>query len=176
MAEETFPPASKIPKLPDNLGIEEKKKEALTLGARLLFIVVAVVGIGGLGWGAWRFNQNIKAPFLPINNGSASNTNSEISDLIALQTKDSDNDDLSDYDEINVYKTSAYLEDTDSDGYKDKQEIDTGHDPNCPNGQNCGLPETSSGTNTNTSMQRPDTSGLDQLLAGNCRPTRLGSC
>ena len=30
-----------------------------------------------------------------------------------------------------------YLEDSDSDGYMDKEEIDGGYDPNCPKGMNC---------------------------------------
>ncbi len=54
-----------------------------------------------------------------------------------LHLKDTDGDGLSDWDEINVYKTSPYLEDSDSDGYSDKEEIENNQDPNCPAGQNC---------------------------------------
>jgi len=38
---------------------------------------------------------------------------------------------------LNFYNTSPYLEDTDSDGYNDKYEIDNNTDPNCPQGNNC---------------------------------------
>ena len=55
----------------------------------------------------------------------------------ALKTKDTDSDSLSDWDELNVYKTSPYLEDSDSDGYSDKKEIDSDNDPNCPMGTTC---------------------------------------
>lgn len=51
---------------------------------------------------------------------------------------DTDGDGLSDWDEENVYRTSKYLADTDSDGIPDNIEIAKGTDPNCPQGQNCG--------------------------------------
>jgi len=45
---------------------------------------------------------------------------------------------LSDWDELNIYKTSPYLEDSDSDGFNDKEELDNDKNPNCPTGQDCG--------------------------------------
>lgn len=50
---------------------------------------------------------------------------------------DSDKDGLPDADELSIYQTSPYLEDSDSDGHADKQEIESGNDPNCPSGQIC---------------------------------------
>jgi len=44
-------------------------------------------------------------------------------------TKDSDNDGLTDYEEIKKYKTDPEKSDTDEDGYTDKEEIDGGYDP-----------------------------------------------
>lgn len=52
--------------------------------------------------------------------------------------KDTDRDGLNDYAELNTYKTSPYLADTDSDAIADAIEIAQGTDPNCPAGQNCG--------------------------------------
>ncbi len=54
-----------------------------------------------------------------------------------LKVTDTDEDTLSDYDELYVYGTSPYLPDSDSDGYTDAQEIASGNDPNCPTGTNC---------------------------------------
>jgi len=49
----------------------------------------------------------------------------------AQKTQDTDKDGLSDFDELYVHKTSAYLADTDSDGLSDAVEISSGTDPNC---------------------------------------------
>lgn len=54
-----------------------------------------------------------------------------------LKAKDTDGDGLNDWDELNLYKTSPYLADSDSDGNSDKDEIEKGFDPNCPVGQQC---------------------------------------
>lgn len=58
-------------------------------------------------------------------------------ELLALQTKDTDGDGLSDYDETNKYVSSPYLKDSDGDEVDDKTEVARGTDPNCPEGQNC---------------------------------------
>ncbi|MEK9130338.1 MAG: hypothetical protein AAB526_03010 [Patescibacteria group bacterium] len=61
------------------------------------------------------------------------------------KNKDTDNDGLSDYDELNVYSSSPYLKDSDSDGIDDKAEIEKGLNPNCAKGKVCdqtGIPLT----------------------------------
>jgi len=55
----------------------------------------------------------------------------------ALKTKDTDGDGLTDWDELNIYHTSPYLEDSDSDGFSDKEEIESDNNPNCPTGRDC---------------------------------------
>lgn len=54
-----------------------------------------------------------------------------------LKNKDTDSDGLNDYDELNIYGTSPYLEDTDGDAANDGEETKTGEDPNCPKGKTC---------------------------------------
>ncbi len=54
-----------------------------------------------------------------------------------LRVSDTDNDGLTDWEELNLYLTSPYLEDTDSDGLWDKIEVDQKSNPNCPQGQDC---------------------------------------
>jgi len=65
----------------------------------------------------------------------------DLSDAEELKKLDSDGDGLSDYLELYVYGTSAYIEDTDSDGLGDRIEVVSGADPLCgdPNGCNTDL-------------------------------------
>ncbi len=53
------------------------------------------------------------------------------------QYKDTDKDGLSDYNELNLYCTSPYIADSDSDGIMDGAEVKAGTDPNCPVGKTC---------------------------------------
>lgn len=57
---------------------------------------------------------------------------------VQAKKTDTDSDGLSDWDEENIYRTSLYLSDTDSDAVNDNIEIAKRTDPNCPSGQNCG--------------------------------------
>jgi hypothetical protein len=99
-------------------------------------------------------------------NNSASTFASDDSDT-SLKTKDTDGDGLNDWDELNVYKTSPYLEDSDSDGFLDGSEISTNNNPNCPNGKDCGIfmdGDKINNDSTNTSVpisNTPNTSSGD---------------
>jgi hypothetical protein len=113
----------------------------------LVFFSMAV-----LAFGLWQFSYRVKAPFAGRATGLKnfkSFDQQKLEAMLAKQSQDTDGDGLSDFDEEYVYKTSPYLADSDSDGYPDKQEIDSGNDPNCPSGKTCGLPDV---TNTNTSV------------------------
>ena len=66
-----------------------------------------------------------------------------------LKNQDTDNDGLSDFEELNFYMTSPYLEDTDSDGISDKVEIESGSNPNCGPGQNCNQLDVVASSNDN---------------------------
>ncbi|MFA6550968.1 MAG: hypothetical protein WCV41_00340 [Patescibacteria group bacterium] len=104
-----------------------------------------------------------------------------------LRAKDTDKDGLSDYDELYVYSTSPYLEDSDSDNILDKKEIEQGTDPNCPNGQDCSNQTVSNATDatgdiattsaqnsaipslsnsTNTATAGADSSLMQSILSG----------
>jgi len=117
---------------------------------------------------AWQFRANINRPFkVEI----AKNTNSTTVDP---RQQDTDGDGLSDYDEVNVYKTSPYLEDTDSDNILDKKEVEQGSDPNCPAGRNCNVVTTESnsptGTNVDTNPTLSDnlnSSGTPEVILQN---------
>lgn len=82
----------------------------------------------------------------PLNSGSTgTNETAQVSDQtasdLALKNKDTDSDGLNDYDELNIYKTSPYLEDSDGDKLKDGEEVAKGADPNCPAGRTCATSE-----------------------------------
>jgi|AntRauTorckE6833_2_1112554.scaffolds.fasta_scaffold00189_16 lipoprotein-anchoring transpeptidase ErfK/SrfK len=57
-----------------------------------------------------------------------------VDNVLAVDEKniDSDNDGISDYDEINVYYTNPYSKDTDGDGYTDWEELNAGYSPHNP--------------------------------------------
>mgnify|MGYP000904688269 CR=1 FL=1 len=105
----------------------------------LAFLFVALISITSL----WiiQLRRNISGPLYgPITGANSvlpnTNTQEQGNDAV-LKTKDTDGDGLTDWDELNLYKTSPYLNDTDSDGFSDKAEIDSANDPNCPKGQEC---------------------------------------
>jgi hypothetical protein len=146
----------------------------------VFFLVLITISAAVLGY--LQFKKNIEGPlyssYLREKRGElreqykVTNINSaeEKEDFSKLQNQDSDLDGLSDYSEIYVYKTSAYLEDTDGDGLLDKEEIINGTDPNCPKGEECYGPEITGETITNTDNEQvyeqenfTDTNQADEL-------------
>lgn len=107
------------------------------------FISLVILSFLALGFGSWYIADALRDPFRPKVNANSSvatgdqSTNTQLTGIEGLRTKDTDGDGLSDYNEFYGYKTSAYIADSDSDGLTDKQEIDQGTDPNCPSGENC---------------------------------------
>jgi len=104
-------------------------------------IALGMVAIVALIFGFWQLKTAIRLP-IGLVGTSETNTSSEgVSsvgeDVAKLQGQDSDQDGLSDYDELYIYKTSPYLADTDSDGYDDKTEVTSGNDPNCAPNTKC---------------------------------------
>ncbi|MBI2984251.1 MAG: hypothetical protein HYY50_01355 [Candidatus Kerfeldbacteria bacterium] len=106
-------------------------------------------GLLGLGLGAWLIRQTITSlGQQPV--PSVTNEQTPVAKLAELKTKDTDEDGLSDFDELYGSKTSPYLRDSDSDGVADGDELRQGTDPNCPSGKACagivgGGPTTDSG-------------------------------
>ncbi|MDP3244155.1 MAG: hypothetical protein Q8M83_00670 [bacterium] len=115
------------------IGHSKKRKAGLAM--------LAVLAVFFLYAGIKSLPGRLISPFHLLPPGASGvDLNKEAKDKQAteeLKIKDTDGDGLSDYDELIVYKTSPYLEDTDSDGFIDKQEIASGNDPNCPVGRDC---------------------------------------
>jgi len=111
---------------------------AKSLTNKLIFGVFLFLGIGTLIFGFLNLYNNIYSPLNKT--GSNNNEQSQIDaweKIVNLQNTDTDEDGLSDYDEEYLYSTSPYLKDTDSDGFTDKQEVDSNNDPLCPTGMDC---------------------------------------
>jgi len=102
---------------------------------RLLAAAILIFGLAAIGLGFFQFKYNIAKPFWPKSPSDVAQIDKE--DLLGLRQKDTDQDGLSDYDELYLYGSSPYLSDSDSDGVSDQQEVILGTDLNCPEGQNC---------------------------------------
>lgn len=126
-----------------------------TISPKFVFAILLFLATGTLVYGFTSLSRQIYGPkneMAEANNQPAQSN--IVGDLLDLQSKDTDKDGLTDYDELYIYKTSPYLPDTDSDGYLDKQEIDGGYDPLCPKGMDCrGTTAAPTGTSTSTAEQ-----------------------
>ena len=115
----------------------QKSNERLAAYAIGLVAIVAVV------IGVWQIYSNFTGPFqIPESNTNIvilSEADEEKLFFTELQGTDTDGDGLSDFDELYVYETSPYLADSDSDDKSDKEEIEAGANPNCPEGEDCGV-------------------------------------
>ncbi len=121
----------------NNVGGSIPPRPPLSRGQKIAVGVLAVFAVLVIGLWFVQFKKSIINPLRPgAETQNITSLQDENSDE-ALKNKDTDSDGLSDWDELNLYKTSPYLEDSDSDGFLDKEEIDAGKDPNCPAGRDC---------------------------------------
>ena len=103
----------------------------------------AILGVLGVVFGVYQIYLIVYGPFIrkgEIKSITELNEESQIESLrygLSLQYQDSDDDGLSDYDELYTYGTSPYVEDTDSDGVADRTELENGDDPLCPKHADC---------------------------------------
>ena len=111
---------------------------------KTLWLLIFVVGCFGIGLGIFQLSRSLKSPFTGLDESSSDSVNAR-KEILALRDKDTDNDTLSDFDELKIHRTSPYLADSDSDGIPDNMELANGTDPNCPQGKSCAIAV----TNTN---------------------------
>ena len=143
-------------RIANSLGLDNFDKRH-KVGLSLL--IVAMISITVL-W-VIQLRRNIVEPLYA---GQTTNqTNDTLSNTTdaELKAKDTDSDGLNDFDELNLYKTSPYLADTDSDTFSDKKEIESGNNPTCPEGQVCNVTTTPSTTDQATDFNNPT---LENLL------------
>ncbi len=140
-------------------NLDKKQKLALAGLAVFGFILVVI-------W-LFQLNSEIVGPlavnFSPANTAATAAQTAEDK----LKSQDTDGDGLSDWDEINVYHTSPYLADSDSDGIPDGVEVANGTDPNCPQGKDCAnlAPIEASGTSPVIGLIGDNTSAASSSLS-----------
>jgi len=123
---------------------------------KVAIVIFLFTSLVGLGLSVFYLKDELSSPFDIAYSGEKFETitDRERRELIEQKEKDTDQDGINDYDELNVYRTSPYLADSDSDGFSDSQEIKSGDNPNCPVGQTCGRDEEKS---ANTPFRAADT-------------------
>lgn len=115
------------------------KEQKVALG------IVVSLGVVGAVLGGLSFYAYAKRPFeIQLANYAKEGrvytlSQQEASEREAQKKRDTDADGLTDYDELYVFKTSAYLADTDSDGRDDRTEVFEGTDPNCSDTSGCAV-------------------------------------
>ena len=106
---------------------------------KLTLWIFIVVGSATFVFGVLNFRKSSILPFArrPSANGFQTAEELERERTQKLKTQDTDADTLTDYDELFVFRTSPFLEDSDSDGDADGKEVAAASDPNCPKGKTC---------------------------------------
>lgn len=138
-----------------NLDQSQNRGQNLGKNQKIAVAVLGVLAVAVIVTWMVQLKKSINSPFSynPTETTESTETCEGPECQESLKTKDTDKDGLSDWDELNVYETSPYLEDSDSDGIPDKEEIETGKDPNCPAGRDCStLTDTSTGTSTGENL------------------------
>ena len=154
-----------------DLGQNLGKNQKIAVGVLAVSAVLVIIL-----WTA-QLKNSINSPFA-YNLQNSSQTGSSALDANSaevLQTKDTDNDGLTDWDELNTYQTSPYLEDSDSDGFTDAEEINNGTDPNCPAGRTCSFDNASAASSIENSLATSTSTDLNLDLdkaVNNSSPTQ----
>lgn len=122
----------------------DPQQQQLTSEQKMGFVFLLIFAAVTIGMGVLQMRNSIYGPFV---RKSAPDKQSEqaaalLNETIRAQRVDTDQDGITDHDELNFFETSPYLPDTDSDGITDKEELDAGTDPLCPAGQDCGTTAT----------------------------------
>ena len=146
--------------MPDVKDWESGKKK-LTREQKVGFTLLLVFAVFAIGLGIMQIRNTMYAPF-SLGSGIPSEIAAEINSPETLAYRDTDNDGLSDFDELYVYQTSPYLADTDSDGISDFQEVKNGTNPLCPEGKDCSLPVPVDNPDFSASSSIPSSASLEE--------------
>lgn len=114
---------------PPRFSREQKVGYAVVIGCGLLAVL----------FGGFYLFKHLHSPFVITYTGNRLLTGDDATAaaIAAEKAKDTDSDGVNDYDEFNIYGTSAYIADSDDDGVNDGAEISAGTDPACAPGETC---------------------------------------
>jgi len=131
-----------------NQPLPEVTASKTTIKEKINTVLIVLVAIVAVFLGYYQLSYNVSHPFSYAETNTALDATAncpngncdlqaQLATIITQQNKDTDADGLTDAQEINIYRSSPFLEDSDSDGLTDGFEVEQGSDPNCPQGQNC---------------------------------------
>lgn len=128
---------------------EEQGPPRLSKEQKMGITLLSIFAVLAVGLGILQIRNTMYAPFA-LNKEIPYVVKNDIETNEGLMYRDTDKDGLNDFDELYVYITSPYLDDTDSDGISDKTEIEKGSNPICAEGQDCSEAALSGDTLPNT--------------------------
>ena len=126
--------------------LEYRSMAGLTREQKIGFSLLLIFAILAIGLGVLQIRNTMYKPFA-LSNKVPILSSATIKDTNALRYRDTDKDGLNDFDELYVYQTSPYLDDTDSDGTTDAKEVQAGTNPLCATGKECVSTVVSGGAN-----------------------------
>jgi hypothetical protein len=145
--------------------------QSLTIEQKLLVGVLGVAGVTALVFGLVQVRMSLIRPFttdvqtLVDLKKRSGPTETELAEQ--AKKRDTDGDGVSDFDETNVYQTSPYVRDSDSDGEPDNIEIAKGTDPRCARGKTClSLSESVAASSTTPGFTIPGTAASGGVDTG----------
>jgi len=120
----------------DDLISPGQPKNKLSREQKVGFTLLLIFAIVAVGLGLVHIRNTMYQPF-KLGSGVPTDVSSDVNGVETLAYRDTDQDGLSDFEELYVYHTSPYLADTDSDGIPDGVEVKGNTNPICPQGKIC---------------------------------------
>ncbi|MBT4153682.1 MAG: hypothetical protein HOE53_03465 [Candidatus Magasanikbacteria bacterium] len=123
------------------MGSEQYHEQSLGKEQKVGFVLLLVFGLMAVALGYLQLRNTLHNPFMVAKQDASHTVSAPLDEVLGndarLQSIDTDQDGLNDYEELTFYETSPYIQDTDSDGIDDYSEVQTGTDPLCGEGKEC---------------------------------------